>query len=41
MPNMVSLQSNHDFETIEDYVFVIGKNTPEIEIPAFKGDVID
>ncbi|NIA11141.1 MAG: 30S ribosomal protein S4e [Nitrospiraceae bacterium] len=41
MPNTISLQSNHDFETIEDYVFVIGKNTPEIEIPAFKGDVID
>jgi small subunit ribosomal protein S4e len=41
MPNMVSLQSTYDFETVEDYVFVIGKNTPEIELPDEKGDVID
>lgn len=41
MPNMVSLQSTYDFETVEDYVFVIGKNTPEIEFPDEKGDVID
>ncbi len=41
MPNMVSLRSTYDFETVEDYVFVIGKNTPEIELPDEKGDVID
>ena len=41
MPNMVSLQSTYDFETVEDYVFVIGKNTPEMELPDEKGDVID
>lgn len=41
MPNMVSLRSTYDFETVEDYVFVIGKNTPEMEIPDEKGDVID
>lgn len=41
MPNMVSLQSTYDFETVDDYVFVIGKNTPEIELPDEKGDVID
>ncbi len=41
MPNMVSLRSTYDFETVEDYVFVIGKNTPEIEFPDEKGDVID
>ncbi len=41
MPNMVSLQSTYDFETVEDYVFVIGKNTPEIELPDEKDDVID
>ncbi|MCK4652572.1 MAG: 30S ribosomal protein S4e [Methanosarcinales archaeon] len=41
MPNMVSLQSTYDFETVEDYVFVIGKNTSEMELPDEKGDVID
>ena len=41
MPNMVSLQSTYDFETVEDYVFVIGKNTPEMELPDEKGDLID
>jgi len=41
MPNMVSLRSTYDFETVEDYVFVIGKNTPEMELPDEKGDVID
>ncbi|HIE31468.1 MAG TPA: 30S ribosomal protein S4e [Methanosarcinales archaeon] len=41
MPNMVSLRSTYDFETVEDYVFVIGKNMPEIELPGEKGDVID
>ncbi len=39
MPNMTSLHSSYDFETIEDYVFVIGKGTPEIETPG--GDVVD
>ena len=40
MPNMTSLHSSYDFETIEDYVFVIGKGTPEIETP--EGcDVVD
>jgi len=38
---MVSLWSTYDFETVEDYVFVIGKNTPEMELPDEKGDVID
>ncbi len=41
MPNMVSLQSTYDFETVEDYVFVIGKNTSEMELPDEKGDLID
>ncbi|MCK4652576.1 MAG: 30S ribosomal protein S4e [Methanosarcinales archaeon] len=41
MPNMVSLWSTYDFETVEDYVFVIGKSTPEMELPDEKGDVID
>ena len=41
MPNTVSLRSTYDFETVEDYVFVIGKNTPEIELSGEKGDVID
>ena len=41
MPNTVSLWSTYDFETVEDYVFVIGKNTPEMELPDEKGDVID
>jgi small subunit ribosomal protein S4e len=41
MPNMVSLRSTYDFETVEDYVFVIGKNTSEMELPDEKGDVID
>ncbi len=41
MPNMVSLWSTYDFETVEDYVFVIGKNTPEMELPDEKGDMID
>jgi len=40
MPNMTSLQSSYGFETIEDYVFVIGKGTPEIETPD-GGDVVD
>ena len=40
MPNMTSLHSSYDFETIEDYVFVIGKGTPEIETPD-GGDVVD
>lgn len=40
MPNMASLHSSYDFETIEDYVFVIGKGTPEIETPD-GGDVVD
>jgi len=39
MPNMTSLHSSYDFETIEDYVFVVGKGTPEIETPG--GDVVD
>jgi len=38
MPNMISLHSSYDFETIEDYVYVIGKTTPEIET---QGDAID
>ncbi len=33
MPNMVALQSGYDFETIEDYVYVVGKSEPEIEMP--------
>lgn len=50
MPNMVSIRGAYDFETIEDYVFVIGKNTPEIEIAGYgteataqqdTGDTID
>jgi small subunit ribosomal protein S4e len=41
MPNTVSLRSTYDFETVEDYVFVIGKNTSEMELPDEKGDVID
>ncbi|MEA3282261.1 MAG: 30S ribosomal protein S4e [Euryarchaeota archaeon] len=40
MPNMTSLHSSYDFETIEDYVFVVGKGTPEIETPN-GGDVVD
>ncbi|KAF5416173.1 MAG: 30S ribosomal protein S4e [Candidatus Methanogaster sp.] len=40
MPNMTSLHSSYDFETIEDYVFVVGKGTPEIET-ANGGDVVD
>ena len=40
MPNMTSLHSSYDFETIEDYVFVIGKGTPEIETPD-GGEVVD
>ncbi len=40
MPNMTSLHSSYDFETIEDYVFVIGKTAPEIETPD-GGDVVD
>ena len=40
MPNMTSLHSSYDFETIEDYVFVIGKGTPEIETPD-GGDLVD
>ena len=40
MPNMTSLHSSYGFETIEDYVFVIGKGTPEIETPD-GGDVVD
>jgi len=39
MPNMTALHSSYDFETIEDYVFVVGKGTPEIETPG--GDVVD
>ena len=39
MPNMTSLHSSYDFETIEDYVFVVGKGMPEIETPG--GDVVD
>ena len=40
MPNMTALHSSYDFETIEDYVFVVGKGTPEIETPD-GGDVVD
>lgn len=40
MPNMTSLHSSYGFETIEDYVFVIGKGTPEIET-SNGGDVVD
>lgn len=40
MPNMISLHSSYDFETIEDYVYVIGKTTPEIETPN-GGGVVD
>ena len=40
MPNMISLHSSYDFETIEDYVYVIGKTKPEIETPG-GGDVVD
>ncbi len=40
MPNMTSLYSSYGFETIEDYVFVIGKGTPEIETPN-GGEVVD
>ena len=40
MPNMISLHSSYDFETIEDYVYVIGKTTPEIET-LNGGDVVD
>ena len=40
MPNMISLHSSYDFETIEDYVYVIGKTTPEIETPG-GGDAVD
>ena len=39
MPNMTALHSSYDFETVEDYVFVVGKGTPEIETPG--GDVVD
>lgn len=38
MPNMVALQSGYDFETIEDYVYVVGKSEPEIEMPDAKLD---
>lgn len=30
--NMVVLSNEKDFETIENYVFVIGENTPEIKV---------
>ncbi len=30
--NMVALTNEKDFETIEDYVFVIGETTPEIKV---------
>jgi len=40
MPNIISLHSSYDFETIEGYVYVIGKTTPEIETPN-EGDVVD
>ena len=40
MPNMVSLKSGYDFETIEDYVYVVGKSEPEIEIPGAGGGAI-
>ena len=30
--NMVAISNERDFETIEDYVFVIGESTPEIKV---------
>lgn len=30
--NMVAISNEQDFETIEDYVYVIGENTPEIKV---------
>jgi small subunit ribosomal protein S4e len=30
--NMVAISNEREFETIEDYVYVIGENTPEIKV---------
>ena len=30
--NMVAISNEQEFETIEDYVYVIGENTPEIKV---------
>jgi small subunit ribosomal protein S4e len=32
-PNLVSLENEESFQTIEEYVFVVGADEPEIEIP--------
>lgn len=32
-PNLVQLEGADEFETIEDYVFIVGDSEPEIQIP--------